>query len=351
MNSLPLFAIIDVETSGGKPHQSRITEIAIYITDGKEIIEEYSTLVNPQTKIDYYVVQLTGITDKMVEQAPTFEQVCHEVEEILKDKIFVAHNVEFDFGMVKKEMYRSGKSLMNPKLCTVKLAKKYFPTSASYSLGNICEHLSIPHMSKHRAGGDALATVQLFHKIYDQFESHTLHIELLDGLDIDKLPDNISIDTINQLPELNGIVYLKDHTGEIIYIMACKNIYTSFIKLLKQSEIAPNKRKLIESIVEVDFEVSTNYLQTLLQKYYLVKELKPRFNKRTNIKSYTHEVFVNYDEQGFAFLDNQKLDENNTALKVKTTSKRGSEKLISNIIKYQKLESVLEQLPAYKGAV
>ena len=157
-----LYSIIDVETTGGKYNQEGITEIAIYKFDGEKIIDQFISLINPEIPIQPYVQQLTGINDKMLVNAPKFFQIAKRILEITEDSILVAHNSSFDYRMIKIEFERLGYDFNIPQLCTVKLSKKLIPDLESYKLGNLVKNLGIPISNRHRASGDALATVELF---------------------------------------------------------------------------------------------------------------------------------------------------------------------------------------------
>jgi DNA polymerase-3 subunit epsilon len=160
-----MFAIVDIETTGGSPETSRITEIAIFLFDGKDVVKEYTTLINPECFIPPNITRLTGITNEMVTDAPRFYEVARRIGEFTEDAIFVAHNVQFDYKFVQAEFKRLGYSYSRKTLCTVRLSRKYLPGYSSYSLGNICGELGIPISGRHRAAGDALATVKLFQKL------------------------------------------------------------------------------------------------------------------------------------------------------------------------------------------
>jgi DNA polymerase III subunit epsilon len=163
-----LYAIVDIETTGGSADRSGITEIAIRVWDGKVVVQSYTQLINPEIPIPLSIQTLTGIDDALVKNAPTFREIAEQIHGILNDKIFVAHNVHFDYSFVNHAFRKSGIEFRAQKLCTVRLARKILPGIKSYSLGNLTEYLSIPHMHKHRAGGDADATVLLFKKIQEQ---------------------------------------------------------------------------------------------------------------------------------------------------------------------------------------
>lgn len=163
-----MYAVIDIETNGGNRQMGKITEIAIFIFDGVEIIDSFATLVNPECYIPLYITELTGITNQMVAKAPKFYEVAKKIVEITESRIFVAHNATFDYGFIQKEFKELGYHFERKKICTVKLSRKYLPGHRSYSLGEICEKLNIEINGRHRAAGDAVATVELLKRILEQ---------------------------------------------------------------------------------------------------------------------------------------------------------------------------------------
>jgi len=157
-----MYAIIDIETTGGKYDEEGITEIAIYKFDGRQIVDEFISLVNPKRPIQPFVVKLTGITEKMVKTAPKFSEIAQKIIEITKDCLFVAHNISFDYRILRTEFNRLGYDYVRETLCTIEVSKQLIPDIESYSLGKLCKSLNIPMNGRHRASGDALATLQLF---------------------------------------------------------------------------------------------------------------------------------------------------------------------------------------------
>tara|TARA_B110000285_G_scaffold205611_1_gene243502 strand:- start:81 stop:581 length:501 start_codon:yes stop_codon:yes gene_type:complete len=158
-----LYAVVDIEATGGNHVKGRIIEIAIILFDGEKIVSEYSTLVNPEVKIDWYVTKLTGIKNSMVADAPLFKDVAKEILALTKGAIFVAHDVDFDYKFLKAELGKAGLEFNEPKVCTLKLSQKHLPEEESYSLGKLCDAVGIPIPKevRHRAAGDAVATAKL----------------------------------------------------------------------------------------------------------------------------------------------------------------------------------------------
>ncbi len=164
-----MYAIIDIETTGSSYKSGKITEIAIYTHNGFEITESFTTLINPESSIPYHITKLTGINDQMVRDSPKFYEVARKIVELTAEKIFVAHNVSFDYRFVQEEFKRLGYDYRRKTMCTVKLSRKYLPGHQSYSLGNLCANLNIQIEGRHRAGGDALATAKLFEILLQKY--------------------------------------------------------------------------------------------------------------------------------------------------------------------------------------
>jgi len=160
-----MYAIVDIETTGSHSYGNGITEIAILVHDGVAVIDEFHTLVNPGVPIPHFITSLTGISNAMVASAPRFKEIAENVHSILSQTIFVAHNVGFDYSFVKNELKLCGYDWKAEKLCTVRMGRKFLPGHESYSLGRLCESLGIEIAARHRAYGDARATVEVFERI------------------------------------------------------------------------------------------------------------------------------------------------------------------------------------------
>lgn len=159
-----MYAIVDIETTGGGG-AARITEIAVFRHDGYQIVDFFHSLINPEVYIPPFITRLTGIDNEMVRDAPTFCDVQDAVRAFTRDAWFVAHNAKFDYGFIKREFGALDEYFQRDLLCTVQLSRKIFPGLKSYSLGNLCQSLEIMIKNRHRAHGDAEATVRLFEKL------------------------------------------------------------------------------------------------------------------------------------------------------------------------------------------
>lgn len=206
-----MYAIVDIETTGGYASNNDITEVCIVLHDGTGVTGRFETLIRPVVPIPYYIQNLTGITNEMVASAPRFGEVALRIFEMLQGKVFIAHNVNFDYSFLRFHLLQSGFELASQKLCTVRLTKKVFPGLPSYSLGNICRHFEIPVAKRHRAGGDTTATVQLFEHILKN--DGYIHIAdfLRRGSREQSLPPHLPKEQVLNLPYSPGVYYF--HTG------------------------------------------------------------------------------------------------------------------------------------------
>ena len=220
-----MYAIIDTETTGGSARFEKITEIAIYLHDGNQITGEFVTLVNPERNIPYFITNLTGITNEMVEDAPRFFEIARKIVELTEGRTFVAHNARFDYSFIRQEFKSLGFNYKRPVLDTVALSRKLIPGHSSYSLGNICKDLRISINGRHRAAGDALATVKLFEILMAKdLESGGSKSFLLRNTMVSKLNPKLDISKIDNIPDEPGIYYFYNENSDLIYIGKSRNL-------------------------------------------------------------------------------------------------------------------------------
>jgi len=272
------FAVTDIETSGFAGTANKITEISILVFDGEKLIDEFTTLVNPECGIPYQITALTGINDQMVKDAPKFYDIAKQVFEITQDCIFVAHSVNFDYGIIQKEFKALGGDFKRKKLCTVRYARKALPGYASYSLGNICADLNIPIAARHRARGDAEATVELLRLslVADADE------KLLNGfLNIKNkeatLPPNLDAHNYSSLPQATGVYYFKSQSGEVIYIGKAKNIKQRINSHFHTKTIKAGR--MLQEVYKIDFALTGSELVALLKESADIKHFYPKYNR------------------------------------------------------------------------
>jgi len=288
-----LYSILDVETTGGKFNEEGITEIAIYRFDGEKIVDQFVSLINPEIPIQPFVQQLTGINDKMLINAPKFYQIAKRILEITENSILVAHNSSFDYRMLKIEFERLGYKFYISQLCTVKLSKKIIPDLKSYKLGNLVKNLGIPISNRHRASGDALATVELFKLLLLKDNEKVIVNSLI--TETKPSSKNKWQKLINKLPNDVGIYYFHDQNGKIIYIGKSNNIKNR----VNQHLTGKSKKSLniqLEAF-DITFERTGSELIALLKENTEIKKHKPKFNKllKKIIKKFCLEICENLD--------------------------------------------------------
>ena len=225
------FAIVDIETTGGNALKDRITEIAVYIHDGNKILDEFCTLINPECSIPPFISKLTGISNEMVENAPRFFEVAKQFVQITDGAVFVAHNASFDYGFIRQEYKSLGFNFSRDYLCTVRLSRKIVPGFRSYSLGNLCSSLNINIENRHRASGDALATVKLFEMLLQKNKEENVISDFIKNDYVNlRFPPGFNRPIIDKLPETHGVYYLLNENGEIIYI---GKSYIMFVRVIE----------------------------------------------------------------------------------------------------------------------
>lgn len=172
-----IYAVIDIEATGSKFPADRIMELAIVKHDGRQVLSTWSSLVRPEVPIPPFVVQLTGITEELVAEAPLFHEIAHEIWREIAGCVIVGHDVNFDYNFLKHELKAAGYDLDAPKLCTLKKSRKFIPEQPSYSLGRLAEGLGIAIENRHRALGDALATAAIFEILFPHLEGWVAHVK------------------------------------------------------------------------------------------------------------------------------------------------------------------------------
>lgn len=290
-----LYAIVDIETTGGVSQNGGITEVAAIIHDGSNIVETYQTLINPGRSIPGFITGLTGINNEMVENAPYFYEIAEELFTLLKDKIFVAHNVNFDYNFLHLEFQRVGYIFNVPKLCTVRLSRKIIPGVRSYSLGSICSHVGIQITDRHRAYGDALATAHLFSIICERDVENVVQLSLRKNSGEAFLPPNISKEKFDSLPKKPGIYYFYDKNNQVIYVGKAINIQSRF----KGHFTGKSKTGLKTDIHDVSYELAGSEFLALLLEALEIKRLWPKYNRSQKVKSTSWGIYQYEDGQGY----------------------------------------------------
>jgi len=295
-----LYSVVDIETNRKGYKGQKITEISVFLFDGEKIIDEFTSLVNPEQAIPYFITNLTGITEAMVRTAPKFYEIAKKVAEITKDAIFVAHNVNFDYNIIRDEFKSLGFDFKRKKLCTVRLSRKIIPGLSSYSLGNICTAEGIEIAARHRAKGDAEATVELFRRLLKRDDNFTINSFLNAKSREATLPPLLDKQVVDKLPERHGVYYFKNEQKEVIYVGKANNIKQRVI-----SHFYDKKKKEITMCLEtadISYTETGSELIALLRESSEIKHLYPKFNRAQRKAGEAVGLFSYEDQKGIVHL-------------------------------------------------
>lgn len=294
-----MYAIVDIETTGGYASGNGITEIAIAIHDGERLIDYYETLVNPEVPIPRYIQALTGINHAMVSQAPLFEQVAGKVYQLLHDKVFVAHNVNFDYSFLKYMLALEGYELECKKLCTVRLGRKVLPGMPGYSLGKICRSLDIDIEQRHRAGGDVKATVKLFEHILKNDVNDDIKLMLKGRAKDQHLPPNLPVEKVEQLPTSPGVYYFHDQKGKVVYVGKAKDLRKRVNSHFSNNKPGKQKQEFLRNIYNVSYQVCGSELMAFILESVEIKRLWPLYNRSLKGFEQAYGLYMFEDAKGF----------------------------------------------------
>ncbi len=329
-----MYAIVDIETTGGSARIEKITEIAIYQHDGEMITGEFITLVNPERNIPYFITNLTGITNEMVENAPRFYEIAKNIVEFTEGRTFVAHNARFDYSFIREEFKSLGFNFKRNVIDTVTLGRKLFPGHRSYSLGNICKDLDITINCRHRAAGDALATVRLLEILFAKdIEINGQSSNLVRNTRISKLNPKLNVSLIDEIPEGPGIYYFYNENGDLIYIGKSRNLQQR-IRTHLSNNTSNRAMEMRDIIANIDWELTGSELIALLKESSEIKNNKPVYNRAQRRTGFQWGIFSFTDKNGYLNYYYGQLNSDDTPLSVFTSKERAKSKLLSLVENY-----------------
>jgi DNA polymerase-3 subunit epsilon len=337
-----LYAILDIETTGGQFNEEGITEIAIYKFDGHEIVDQFISLVNPEIPIQPFVVKLTGINNAMLRSAPKFFEVAKRIIEMTNDCVVVAHNADFDYRILRTEFRRLGYDFNVKTLCTVELSKRLLPEQPSHSLGKLVRALGIPIADRHRANGDAMATVKLFKMLLDKDLNKEIVKELI-KFEIQKGIAPKLMHIVESLPSKTGIYYIHREDGSIIFVGKSRNIR----KRVNQhfTGITKSAKKIQNEVFTVTYEETGSELIALLKESEEIKIHKPIYNRMSPKSNFSWAIYAEKDANGYLNLKLQKADRRKKEIKSYTSQQEGKDALFRICSHYnlcQKLTGLYE---------
>ncbi|RYY38281.1 MAG: DNA polymerase III subunit epsilon [Chitinophagaceae bacterium] len=304
------YAIVDIETTGGFAAGNGITEISIRVFDGRRVVDMYETLINPGQTIPRYIQGFTGIDNDMVRNAPFFEEVAADVHRYLEGRVFVAHNVNFDYSFVKSHLAHCGFVLQSRKLCTVRLARQIFPGHPSYSLGNICHSLGIELQNRHRAGGDAAATVELFTRLLEADEKGLIAKSLKKTSKEQTLPPHVPKEDFVALPGCAGVYYFHDNKGKVLYVGKAKNIRSRVNSHFSNNSDSRQKQNFLRAVYRITFQPTATELMAAILESTEIKRLWPAFNNAQKKPEEVYGIFQYEDQAGYLRLAIEKRRRN-----------------------------------------
>lgn len=332
-----MYAILDIETTGGQFNEEGITEIAIYKFDGHEIVDQFISLVNPEKPIQPFVVKLTGINNAMLRSAPKFYEVAKRIIEITQDCIVVAHNSSFDYRILRTEFSRLGYDYIRPTLCTVELSQKLIPGQPSYSLGKLVRSLGIPVADRHRASGDAMATVKLFKMLLAKDVAKEILISSIKA-EIKKGLTPKLLDIVESMPTKTGIYYIHNEKGDLIYIGKSKNIK----KRINQhfTGTSSKSKKIQREVFAVTYEETGSELIALLKESEEIKINKPIYNRAQRKSIFQYALYIEKDENGYLALKVQKADGRKKEITSFTSIQEGKNMLFKITTEHQLCQKI-----------
>lgn len=332
-----MYAILDIETTGGQFNEEGITEIAIYKYDGHEVVDQFISLINPEKPIQPFVVKLTGINNAMLRSAPKFYEVAKRIVEITDNCIIVAHNAQFDYRVLRTEFDRLGFNFERQSLCTVELSQKLMPEQPSHSLGKLARSLGIPVSDRHRATGDALATVQLFKMLL----AKDLEKEIVKSLVRTESKKGMSpklMDLLESVPSSTGVYYIYKENGDLIYIGKSRNMK----KRLNQHFTGSNRKskKLQREAFTITYEETGSELIALLKECQEIKVNKPVYNRSQKKTVYPYSIYAEKNGGGYISLKLEKTDGRKKEIVSFTGISEGTSTLIKITERYNLCQKV-----------
>lgn len=275
------FAFLDIETTGGNSSHDRITEIGIRFWRAGEVVGEWQTLINPETRISPFIESLTGISDAMVADAPVFEDITGVLEEQLKNTIFVAHNARFDYGFIKAEFRRLGLLFSAKVLCTVKLSRTLYPGFRRHNMDALIERHHLEQVQRHRALGDVSAMMAFFEHALVEKGSDAMEAAIRNLLQRPSIPSNLPTDVLQDLPRGPGVYRFYGENDVLLYVGKSTNIAQRVASHFSGDHNSSRGIRMSESLRRVDWTETAGELGALLLELKQIKQLKPLFNRRS----------------------------------------------------------------------
>ncbi len=297
-----MFAIVDIETTGGNARLHRIIELAVVLHDGERVTAKHQWLINPETGIPSYIQGLTGIYPHMLADAPTFAEIAEEVYEVLQNQVFVAHNVSFDYPFVEAALQKHGFELDSMKLCTVRASRKIIPGLPSYSLGRLCESLNIEIDGRHRAYGDAAATASLFSLLLQKDSEAYIETLYKKSKRTIALPPLLPQGILEKLPSTSGVYYFHDAHGKVLYVGKALDIKKRVKSHFSGQGDLRFEKFFSESLSDITWQETGSEIMASLLEVQEIKRLWPKYNTSSKHRRKEYGLCLFEDRQGYLHL-------------------------------------------------
>tara|TARA_B100000886_G_scaffold65401_1_gene40959 strand:- start:2104 stop:3627 length:1524 start_codon:yes stop_codon:yes gene_type:complete len=306
--------LFDCETTGGNPNYHRIIEVGLLIIENGLIIERWQSFVNPGVIVPELITKITGIDSEMIRNAPDFEQLSNKIEEVLKDRVFVAHNARFDYGFLKAEFARLGLKVNSKTLCSVKLSRYLYPQFKSHGLSAIIKRFDLPIANRHRALDDAEMIAEFFIRTSQIFDIDAISSACASQFKRPSIPPNVAVSEIDKLPQKPGVYYFYDKDRNLLYIGKSININNRVMSHFYSDHKNSKDFKLNLKISHIDFKETISDFSAQLLESKEIKSLNPIYNRRLKKTKHLYQIKTKTNDHGYKEIDIEKVQINNELL-------------------------------------
>ena len=288
---------VDIETTGGSYRSSRVLEVAVIRYEHGEVVQEFSTLLNPHTYIPASITTLTGIAANDVVDAPTFSDIADELMEVMDGAVFIAHNVRFDYSFLKHEFAMVGMDFSPKLLCTVRLSRALYQQEKGHSLAKLIDRYNIPVLARHRALDDARAMMYFTQLAFDQHGAILFNMAVARQLKTQYLPPNLDIEELNTIGNVPGVYIFKDDAHQPLYVGKSVSLKKRILSHFQ--DVSSREVKISQLVHHVETIPTGSELAALVLESKLVKELQPIHNRMLRrVASYA--MLVKNEVDGYA---------------------------------------------------
>ena len=280
MTDLSRLAYVDLETTGARPTRDRITEIGILLVDDGVVSQQWSSLVNPGISIPPQIQHLTGINNEMVQDAPDFPALAEELLGLLEERVFVAHNVRFDYGFLRNEFRRLGCDIRYPALCTVKLSRQLEPQHKRHNLDSLIERHDLHMQSRHRALDDARVLPELVNSLTRTHGWPAVESAMMKQLRRSSLPPHLDPDRIDQIPRNPGVYLFYGEEEALLYVGKSVDLRSRILSHFSDDHRNDREMRIAQQVRHIDWIETAGELGALFREAELIKQRQPIHNRQ-----------------------------------------------------------------------